>query len=42
VAFRASEDKVAGDARRAMSARITPLLEMQRKAVAAATTVLRS
>jgi hypothetical protein len=42
VAFMASEDKVAGDARKAMSAAITPLLEMQRKAVAAATTVLGS
>jgi hypothetical protein len=41
-AFMASEDKVAGDARRAMGARITTLLEMRRKAVAAATTVLGS
>ena len=40
-AVSASEDKVAGDARRAMSAKITPLLEMQRNAVAAATAVLR-
>jgi hypothetical protein len=38
----ASEVKVAGDARKAMSSAITPLLEMQRKAVAAATTVLGS
>ena len=41
-AYVASEDKVANDASRAMSARITPLLEMQRKAVVAATTVLGS
>jgi hypothetical protein len=41
-AVRASEEKVADDARRTMSAKITPLLEMQRRALAEATSILRS
>jgi hypothetical protein len=41
-AFRASEEKVAGSARQTMDGKITPLLEMQRRALATATTILGS
>jgi hypothetical protein len=41
-AFRASEEKVAGSARQTMNGKITPLLEMQRRALATATTILGS
>jgi hypothetical protein len=41
-AVRASEQKVADNARQTMSGKITPLLEMQRRALATATTILGS